>query len=246
MQFVARTDVGKTRDVNEDYVFLNYTYPNGITIAIVADGMGGHLAGEIASKTAVDRVCQVLEPKMILNQSTDEYETLLEEAIYEANNSVYNLSLTNKEYSGMGTTIIVALISTDWLILAHVGDSRAYLSNGNNYIQLTKDHSLVNELIVNGQITEEEALVHPQRNILTRALGTDLLVKSDILKVNWQKDQKLILTSDGLTNYVSESKISKILNDNSIPLEKMADYLLLEAIEAGGEDNISLIIAKNI
>lgn len=245
MQVVARTDVGKIRDVNEDYIFCNNTYLNGLTIAIVADGMGGHLAGEIASKTAVDKVRQILEPKLATNLSIEEYKSLLEEAILEANNCVYNLSLNNKEYSGMGTTLIIAIITIDWLIVAHIGDSRAYLINENNYVHLTKDHTLVNELLLNGQITEEEALVHPQRNVLTRALGTDQKVEFDLVKVDWKKNQTLFLCSDGLNNYVPDNKIFKTISNRSLSIEKMADTLLLDAINAGGEDNISLIIVKN-
>lgn len=245
MQVVARTDVGKIREVNEDYIFFNNTYSNGLTIAIVADGMGGHLAGEIASKTAVDRVRQILEPKFVSNLSIEEYKSLLEEAFLEANNCVYDLSIKNKEYSGMGTTLIVAIITNEWLIVAHIGDSRAYLINENNYIHLTKDHTLVNELLLKGQITEEEALVHPQRNVLTRALGTDQKIAFDLVKVDWVKNQTLFLCSDGLNNYVPDNKIFKTINDKSLSLEKIADILLSDAINAGGEDNISLIIVKN-
>ncbi len=245
MQTVARTDVGKVRDINEDYIFLSDIFPNGTIMAIVADGMGGHIAGEIASKTAVEKICQIIETNMSSKLTEDEYKSLLKEAINEANTCVYNLSLNNEKYNGMGTTIVVALITDEWLILAHIGDSRAYLFNNNNYVQLTKDHSLVNELLLNGQITEEEALVHPQKNVLIRALGTDQKVEIDVIKINWEKDQTLLLCSDGLTNYVSDKKIIEMINDSFLSIDQLADDLIKEANDVGGEDNISLVIIRN-
>lgn len=245
LQTVARTDVGKVRDINEDYVFLSDIYSNGVILAIVADGMGGHLAGEIASKTSVEKIREIIEKKMSKKMTEDDYKELLREAIIEANTSVYNLSLKNEDYNGMGTTIIVSLITDEWLILAHIGDSRAYLINDNDYIQLTNDHSLVNELLNSGQITEEEALVHPQKNVLTRALGTDQKVDIDILRTDWRENQILMLCSDGLTNYVSDKKIVELINNPFLQVEQIADNLIKEANEFGGEDNISLIIIRN-
>ncbi len=245
LQTVARTNVGKVREINEDYIFISEIYSNGVTMAIVADGMGGHLAGEVASKRSVEKISEIIEKNMLTKLTENEYKDLLRMAVIEANTCIYNLSQKNEKFNGMGTTIIVTFITDEWLILAHIGDSRAYLIKDSNYVQLTKDHSLVNELLLNGQITEEEALIHPQKNVLIRALGTDDKVEIDILKIDWEKDQLLLLCSDGLTNSLSVKRIMELINCSSLQLEQLADNLIKEANELGGEDNISLIIIKN-
>lgn len=244
MLTAVRSDVGKVREINEDYVFLSEPYPNGLMIAIVADGMGGHLAGEIASKTAVDAIYQVLSPLMTESLTIAQYKDGLEQAIYQANAKVYQQSMLHDKYHGMGTTVVAAIVSPQWLILGHIGDSRAYLLNGENIRQLTADHSLVNELLKNGQISEEEAISHPQKNILTRALGTEENVKVDMDLIYWEREQTLILCTDGLTNHVSDEKIIEIVNQNTL-LQEMADHFLSLANQTGGEDNISMIIMRH-
>lgn len=245
VQKVARTDVGNVRDLNEDYIFLSEAYFNEVTVAILADGMGGHLAGEVASKMAVEKVSEIISEKMFTKMTENEYKELLKEAVIEANNNIYSLSQKNESFNGMGTTLIVTLITDEWIIFAHIGDSRAYLISDNNYEQLTRDHSLVNELLLSGQITKEEALAHPQKNVLIRALGTDAEIEIDIFKIDWKKGQLILLCSDGLTNSLSDNKIIDVINASIFNLDEVADNLIKEANNFGGEDNISLIIIRN-
>jgi len=240
----VRSEIGRVRELNEDYAFLSEQFQNGLLLAIVADGMGGHLAGEVASKTAVEAIKEELLPLITQDLTIDEYKDTLEKAIFAANQSVYSKSKNDDGYKGMGTTIVAAIISSDWVVLAHIGDSRAYLL-GEDIKQLTSDHSLVNELFQNGQISEEEALVHPQKNILTRALGTDIDVKVDITQVDWNKGESLILCSDGLTNLVSDNLLFEVVLGNGSKIEEKIDKLVFLANEAGGDDNISIILATN-
>lgn len=239
----VRSDIGRVRELNEDYTFLSEQFQNGLQLAIVADGMGGHLAGEVASKTAVLAVKDEILPLIDQDLTIDEFKLALEKAIYSANKQVFVKANNDEGYKGMGTTIVVAIISTHWIVLGHIGDSRAYLLN-TEIKQLTSDHSLVNELFQNGQITEDEALTHPRKNILTRALGTDLEVKVDITDLKWNKGESIILCSDGLTNLLSDETLLNVSSDES-SIEARVDKLLLMANEAGGEDNISIILVSN-
>lgn len=243
MLAAVRSDIGKVRELNEDYTFLSEQFQNGLLLAIVADGMGGHLAGEVASKTAVEAVKEELLPFLNQDIAIDEYKAVLEKAILAANQRVYNKSKNEDGYKGMGTTIVAAILSSNWIVLGHIGDSRAYLV-AESIKQLTLDHSLVNELFQNGQISEEEALVHPQKNILTRALGTDLDVKVDIEFVEWNKGNTLIICSDGLTNLVSDETLLDVVLEN-MSVEEKIDKLVSLANNAGGDDNISIILATN-
>lgn len=245
MLTAVRSDIGRIREINQDYVFLSRSFENGLILAIVADGMGGHLAGEIASKMAVDTIYRELEHIMGESLSIDEYKEALAQAIYKANEEVYQESLRNEEYRGMGTTIVVAMVHPNWIILGHVGDSRAYLLDREKIEQLTRDHSLVSELLMNGQISEEEAISHPQKNILMRALGTEDTVKTDFQVREWGKGQTILLCTDGLTNQLSDKDIFEVVQDSSRSLPEIADHLLLLANQAGGDDNISVIIVQH-
>lgn len=245
MLTAVRSDIGRIREINQDYVFLSQSFENGLILAIVADGMGGHLAGEIASKMAVVTIYREVERIMGEYLSLDEYKKALDQAIYKANEEVYQESLQNEEYRGMGTTIVVAMIHPNWIILGHIGDSRAYLLDMENIKQLTRDHSLVSELLMNGQISEEEAISHPQKNILMRALGTEDTVKTDFQVMEWSKGQTILLCTDGLTNQLSDQDIFEVVQDSSRSLQEIADHLLLLANQAGGDDNISVIIVQH-
>ncbi len=245
MEIGVRSDVGKVREINEDAVFLSDAYPNGLRIAIVADGMGGHLAGEVASQTAIDTIMEQLHHKLSENNSIESLENALKLGIMESNSKIFQQSKEDIQYRGMGTTVVTAIIDSDWIILGHIGDSRAYLVNPTKIVQLTKDHSLVNELLRNGQITEEEAENHPQKNILTRALGTDEIVKIDHSVIHWEKDDTLILCSDGLTNRVNDQMILDYVNNDDFSAQEVADQLVNLANQAGGEDNISVIIIRH-
>lgn len=238
-----RTEVGKVREINEDYVFISEPYANGNRLAVVADGMGGHLAGEVASKIAVETIFNELITTISETNEIEHYRIALEKAIEQANLLVFKESNKNDGYRGMGTTVIAALINPDWIIIGHIGDSRAYLI-GDDITQLTDDHSLVNELVKSGQISEEDALSHPQKNVLTRALGTDLDVEIDTHIVNWEKGQYLLMCTDGLTNHLSNEMIVEGIK-NSSTTDNAIDKLVDLALDKGGDDNISVILVRN-
>lgn len=242
MKTAIMSDVGRVRSVNEDSSLVDSDV-NGFTLAIVADGMGGHQAGDIASQTAVESVrkaMQALQPGM----SDEQCKAVLLAAIAEANQIVYDLSSSQELYSGMGTTLVVALAAEEWVIIGHIGDSRAYKYHDGQLDQLTDDHSLVNELVKSGQILPEEAFNHPRRNVVTRALGTEQIAEADILEDHWQQDEVVLMCSDGLSSLISHQEILQILNSPQ-DLQAKAKSLIDRALAAGGDDNITVILLAN-
>ncbi|WP_028545067.1 Stp1/IreP family PP2C-type Ser/Thr phosphatase [Paenibacillus taiwanensis] len=242
MKAVDRSDVGLVRAVNEDRAYTGIL-TNGYTLAIVADGMGGHQAGDIASTLAVDTVVRELSS---LPEHLEENERgqALKHAILRANDTVYQIASQDEKYNHMGTTIVAAFLKGKSGVIGHIGDSRAYLINRNRIQQLTEDHSLVYELMKSGQISAEEAERHPRRNVLTRALGTDNQVQVDLNALQLTEGESLLLCSDGLTNMVSVADIWSTVIDPSLPLEVRADRLIEQAIEAGGEDNVTVVLLQ--
>ena len=229
MIWVTRTHVGLVRSLNEDTVFTD------AGLYGVADGMGGHNAGEVASRMAADRIMERLHGK---EPSLD----LMRAALIDVNRAVFTEQASHKEYSGMGTTLTVLWEGPDEVYLGHIGDSRAYLLREGELKQITQDHSLVQEMVSQGIITKEEALVHPYRNMITRAVGTDPYVESDCQTLEKRTGDIWLLCSDGLSNFVSDAVIQATLSGNS--LENAADALLQTALHNGGKDNISLLIAE--
>lgn len=241
MTAVFRTDTGKIRTLNEDYG--GFFWNNNSLLAVVADGMGGHQAGEIASSMAVSYMEEQWK-QLTQDLSPAEAEQWLHETVLAANAKILSFSKSKPEYSGMGTTIVAVICTETDLTFAHIGDSRIYLLNENGFSLLTEDHSLVNELLKNGQITKEEAEHHPRKHILLRALGTEEKVAIDIQSLNWEEDDVVLLCTDGLTNKVDEQKIVNTIRSNQ-SLESQADELITMANVAGGEDNITLILLKH-
>lgn len=230
-----QTDVGSKRSLNEDSV--GYYEDRDFGIYIVADGMGGHNAGEVASKLAKDVVMNY-----VLNHRDEESsEEILNEALQNANRRIYKEGLLNEDCNGMGTTITAAFLRDNELTIANVGDSRAYILKDNQLIKVTKDHSLVQELLDNGTITIEEAKSHPNRNVITRAVGTNPVVNADYYKLDIRHISKVLLCSDGLTNEVSEEAILEVLKSDD---ENQCLQLINMSNENGGRDNISVIIFK--
>lgn len=242
MKVGAISDVGLVRENNQDSIFVskNKDFP----LYIIADGMGGHNSGEVASCMAVD----IAKESLILNKdkltSEKNIKSLLETAIFDANKKIFDKSKETEIYNQMGTTVILAYASKSRIYLAHVGDSRAYIVS-ESISQITEDHSLVNELIKNGSITKEEALHHPQKNMITRAVGTSDDIDIDIYVVPYKKDDILVLCSDGLSNMVMEEELLNILKDED-DMCIAVDKLVLKAKEYGGKDNISVIAVKFI
>lgn len=242
MLTAQRTDAGRIRLINEDRAAVRHDL-NGFTLAIVADGMGGHQAGEIASQMAIELIqsrLQTVHARMTVEQCKD----AVRDAILSANDKVFEFASDQARYQGMGTTVVVALAARHGLVIGHIGDSRAYLMADGSIRQLTEDHSLVNELIKSGQITPDEANVHPLRNVVTRALGTEKQVDVDVDYVTWSRGSILLLCSDGLSGLVEEETLVEVLNERK-DLEWKVDRLVEHALEAGGGDNITAVLLEN-
>jgi PPM family protein phosphatase len=239
LRMVSRTDVGRIRVVNEDRAYVKQM-SNGYALAILADGMGGHQAGDVAAQMTIDIIGQQMQ--MISQSATiDERKKHLLSAVLSANEQIYQFSSEREQYKGMGTTVITALASTSEMIIAHIGDSRAYKLSKDSLIQLTEDHSLVNELVKTGQITPEEASHHPRRNVVIRALGTDPDVEIDLIEVVLEPNDLFILCSDGLSNLVESELMAQIIQQ-SPDLETAAEQLVIQALQAGGDDNITVVL----
>jgi PPM family protein phosphatase len=224
------TDTGRQRRDNEDSMFAR------APVFVVADGMGGAQAGEVASRMAVE----AFEPDLGASGSAEER---LAERISEANRRIYDLSRSHKEHEGMGTTVTAAYVDDTDLAIAHVGDSRAYLFRHGELTRLTEDHSLVEELVRRGKLTEEQAAEHPQRSVITRALGPEATVDVDTWSYPVRDGDVLLLCSDGLTSMISQQQISEILATSS-DLGQAGDRLIRAANEAGGRDNITVILFR--
>ena len=245
----AQSDVGRKRKGNEDALCLN----DEQRLYVVADGMGGHAAGEVASRVAVDAIAEFVELTGGNQEitwpfgldDTISYEgNRLKTAVRHANTRVIEATRESAEYEGMATTVAAVLVDGDIANLAHVGDSRIYLWNGESIEQLTRDHSWVNEQIENGAISPEQARSHPLRNVVTRALGgrADLVV--DIQSRRMAPGDILLLCSDGLTTMVPDDGIARILRESEGDVARATTALVSEANERGGEDNITVVLLK--
>ncbi len=222
-----KTDTGRQRTTNEDSYFARGP------LYAVADGMGGAQAGEVASRIAAE----AFEPA---ERGSEAPETFLRSVVQSANSQIHLLSQKDASRSGMGTTLTAALVEGDEISIGHVGDSRAYLYRDGELKLLTSDHSLVEELRRQGRLTEEEAETHPQRSIITRALGPEAEVEVDTLTASARPGDVYLICSDGLTTMVKDAKIKEILADSS-SLDEATTWLVNEANEAGGRDNITVV-----
>ncbi len=240
------TDVGKTRPINEDgYYISDYSKAYDAIYAIVADGMGGHQAGEIASGLALKQVSDAINKGFFAQMNEQELKKLLASAVREANKNIYEMSMSEIGCVGMGTTITICLLFGNHAMIAHVGDSRAYVLRGGTLHQITTDHSLVQELLKSGQITAEEAENHPQKNIITRALGTDADVDIDVYEFSVCAGDCIMLCTDGLSNLITNQEIKEILTQNeNVSENALAESLIDLANQKGGFDNITAVILK--
>ena len=230
-QVGARTDVGRVREANEDAFMAQ------APLFAVADGMGGHQGGEVASRLALEALGGIAD-----RQGPDgDTAPYLAETVREANRAVLERASSDPGLAGMGTTLTAVLAGADRIFLAHVGDSRAYLLRDGELSRLTKDHTVVERLVDQGRLTSEEAAMHPQRHIVTNALGVDNDVQVDESAYEVQPGDRLVLCSDGLTGMVSEDDIVRILTDEPDP-QAAADVLVGAANEAGGQDNITVVV----
>lgn len=260
MNFYTISDKGKVRPNNEDYaesLRLDWCGPLGnrftVTALILADGMGGAAAGEFASMLAVQNVKQHVVQNLFEKQPEDflsaDKTLFLETWIKEANTAIYNKAAENPEMEGMGTTLVAGLVFRNSLALAHVGDSRAYRFQNNELAAITKDHSLVQELIDQGKITAKEAFTHPNRNIITRAMGVSAEVMVDRKNLTLQNGDLIIICSDGLCGFVEDDSIQTIVANVYQPegtdLAILGENLIKAAYLNGGGDNITVCLYQH-
>lgn len=238
MNISALTDVGLVRNNNEDSFYKSTDFD--LPLFIVADGMGGHNAGEIASKMAIDIIKQYFVENKNSLDNENKLISVINKSIKEANKKIYKLSKDDELYSGMGTTITLAYIFKGKIYIGHVGDSRAYIISNGQIFQITEDHSLVQELIKNGSITIEEGKTHPQRNMITRAAGTSEDIEVDITTKAFNNNDKLLICSDGLSNMVNDDEIIHTFNNEPL-IKKACEELIKKAKNNGGKDNITVI-----
>ncbi|MCP1640194.1 Stp1/IreP family PP2C-type Ser/Thr phosphatase [Streptococcus gallinaceus] len=237
MEYALLTDVGQKRSNNQDYV-NRYTNRAGVDLIILADGMGGHRAGHIASEmTATDLGAAWVDAQ--LNTLNDVREWFVD-VIEKENQKIYELGQT-EEYKGMGTTLEAVVVIEQQMIYAHIGDSRIGIVRNEEYVQLTSDHSLVGALVRAGQLTEEEASRHPQKNIITQSIGQQDPVEPDIAIKKLEVGDYVLVNSDGLTNMISTGDIRDILV-SEVPLANKAESLIRFANNAGGTDNITVAL----
>lgn len=232
----TRTDVGRRRQRNEDYLSVNESR-HGLLL-VVCDGMGGHVGGERASRLAVQQFVEAFEA------GDGEPRALFEHAVERANAAVFRESTTITEYSGMGTTLVAALVVGTRAVVVNVGDSRAYRWHSGALERVSADHSVVEELVAAGRISAEQARVHPQRNLITRALGTGERVVPDIFDVAFGDGDAILLASDGLHGMITDETIASILRTGARP-DEVCDRLVDAALEAGGDDNVTVALVRS-
>lgn len=236
MKVHAITDVGRVRDSNQDFC-MYITEPIGDlpNLFLVADGMGGHKSGDLASRFTVETFRELV-------QSYDSLDTvtLLTKAVKEVNKLLIRKSLESSDYEGMGTTLVAATIEGNTLKVANVGDSRLYTIN-EDICQITRDHSLVEEMVQRGQLEKDEARTHANKNIITRAIGVDNDVTPEIFSVDLEEGSKILMCTDGLTNMVDDGRIQRLVKKGGT-VEDITERLMQAAIEGGGKDNITVMV----
>ena len=248
IEIAGQTDIGSVRDHNEDAIGSN----TDIGLAVLADGMGGHRGGEVASAITVSTILEELGNKLkhINHGETDDktgysLESIaVHDAVNEANTNVFNASSENSQYRGMGTTVVVLLFYDNRFTVAHVGDSRLYRLRDGELEQITRDHSLMQELIDRGFYTPEQASKSLNKNLVTRAVGIEETVEVDVHEDVAQADDIYLLCSDGVTDMIDDEVIKQIIIDNNDDLDRAAAELIRESNEAGGKDNISAMLAR--
>ena len=236
LRAAAATDVGQRRQGNED----RYALAPALGLFLVADGMGGHTAGQVASELAAEATVRAVEA---LQGASSTLSERLRAAITSANRTIFQTAQGQPEFAGMGTTVVAILSDDRRAALAHVGDSRAYLIRAGRIRQLTDDHSIVGELLRRREISESAAREHPHRHVLTRALGVRETVEPDLAEITPQEGDLFVLCSDGLTAHVENHEICKVVSDLE-DLQESCDELIDLANQRGGEDNITVVIAR--
>ena len=237
MKYSYITDPGKVRERNEDSVNIVENASGEILMA-VADGMGGHKDGEIASSIALNHIATRFKSISSVGNKEDAINWI-REIVKEANALIYKYVAEHKESAGMGTTMVLALLTKDFLLIGNIGDSSGYVIKNKNLHKVTVDHTLVNLLVKSGELSEDDAKNHPKKNVLMRALGASPDVEMDIFNVELGVDG-IFLCSDGLTNMLDDDTIMKVLNNNEMDIDEKLDKLIFKANNRGGSDNISI------
>lgn len=230
-----KSDLGNVRNLNEDYA--EFYEDESYRICVLADGMGGHNAGEIASKTASKALIKYIRDNMNLYNCRE----LLEKAVKHANLKVFNLSHCSDTYTGMGTTLVACLITKDTTLVANIGDSSCYGIKAGEIVKITKDHSLVQELLDCGSISSEQAINHPQRNVITRAIGTEDNVEVDLFEIGKKDFDFFLMCSDGLSNEINLDNINSFDIEEK-ELQNICEKLVESAKFNGGRDNITVML----
>lgn len=239
----AKSDIGKVREINQDYYYISESLDE-VQLYMLADGMGGYNGGEIASQLAVQTAKSYIENNFQeINKDRESIVQLVGSAMEYANMVVYEKAKESKELEGMGTTLEICLIYNNKAFIGHVGDSRIYRIRKEFMRKLTQDHSYVQKLVKDGTITQEEAIHHPQKNMLMKALGCNAFVEPDVMVRGILKEDIFVMCSDGLTNLVSQQEIYKIAKKD---IEQAPKELVEIANQNGGYDNITVVIIKNI
>lgn len=242
MKIVAKTDKGKVRKTNQDAYAVG-EFPGEVAWAVVCDGMGGAAGGNIASALAVKVISDKVNASYRENMKDSSIKNMLDSALVAANIEVYDLAVQQSQLRGMGTTVVCAVVRGGFAFIAHAGDSRAYIYRNNTLELVTHDHSVVQNLVDSGKITEEEAENHPNKNIITRALGVEKYIEIEYDEVEISGDDVLILCTDGLSNYVSVDEMISEVSDGKY--YAFADRLVKKANANGGGDNITVVALAN-
>ena len=239
MKAYAITDIGRKRMMNQDYAYLSIEKIGGLdNLFIVADGMGGHRGGGFASRLAVESILAG-----VVGGTADSPQQILLDAIRRANEDILQTAQEDERLTGMGTTVVAATCCGDQLVVANVGDSRLYVADEGQIRQITQDHSLVEEMVRAGSLSREQAKNHPDRNIITRAVGVEEDLKVDCFFVKVKAGDRVLLCSDGLTNMLEDEEIRRILTEDA-DVEERARKLVRTANEHGGRDNIAVVILE--
>ncbi len=240
LKYGIKTDRGLKRQLNEDNCNVLVGYSGVPPCFVIADGMGGHKCGDVASKQAVDSVCNHL---LMSDWETPQISELLKNIIIDVNKELYQYSILDESTQGMGTTLIITALKNRKLYIGHVGDSRVYLIRANSIQKMTSDHSFIEELIKNGTITKDEAINHPKRNVITRAVGYEHDLQVDTYEIDVLDNDEILVCTDGLTNMLSEEEILEIIKNAEDP-QVACDTLVENANNKGGEDNITVIVGR--
>ena len=239
MKIASKTDIGLVRNSNQDS-YAAGELSDGTAWAVVCDGMGGANGGNIASANAVKIISEYISSSYHEGMGSNSIKTLLESSIYGANIRLFDMSRTIESLSGMGTTVVAAIISQGVAHIAHAGDSRAYIIRDNKLSQITKDHSIVQSMIDKGQLTPDEAKNHPNKNLITRALGVNEEIVVEYNEIGIGEGESILICTDGLTNFLDDENIESKIAECSF--DEYPQVLINAANEAGGGDNITIVV----